>query len=606
MIYSVNNTDELKNVFAALNENDEIILSEGVFEIDFTMEITKSNVRISGQGEKTVIKGSKRVELSGDGKQKIDLAKEGITQIGEFAEGPFADYWWVHQAPKPCDTENGPSMQLYWNGEKMVNSIYPREGCIYIKEALGSIDETLPHADQRAKVEGIFIPEDLTPFDDDINNILLKGWWHHDWASQYHLVDSFDAETGVVTVKEPWHTFGYSCGVNVFSKERLGRFFVINSKHGFEKEGDWYIDRTNKIVSLIPFKGQRYVDITTCQNVFRATGVNNITVENLVITEAQKCGIFFEGCNNVTVDNVDVTNVGAWGIIVNDGDNNTVSSCNIYRTGGGGISVSGGDRNTLREANTIVKGCSISEVSWWHRESAIRVTGVGVTLRENHVFNLQSGGISYHGNKHILEHNEVDHVSLGSNDSGAIYAGMDISTRGNIIRYNYIHDLSGRMGGGSVGVYFDDGMCSAETYGNVFANIKYAAIQLGGGRNHVIHHNVFYNCEYTMTIDMRIETWLKTRIFDVVKKRLDEVPYESKIWKETYPEVSEWLSDEPTMPKYNSFTDNVIIGGNGIFAEKEVIYDYLEVDRNTYIESDYKIPTRDFLDHFTQCTKYSK
>ncbi len=49
--------------------------------------------------------------------------------------------------------------------------------------------------------------------------------------------------------------------------------------------------------------------------------------------------------------------------------------------------------------------------------------------------------IGWSGNENIIEFNEIYNVVLETNDAGAIYSGRDPSMQGNVIRYNYFHDI---------------------------------------------------------------------------------------------------------------------------------------------------------------------
>ena len=44
----------------------------------------------------------------------------------------------------------------------------------------------------------------------------------------------------------------------------------------------------------------------------------------------------------------------------------------------------------------------------------------------------------------------------------------DIGMQGNVIRYNYFHDIYGPKGHGTAAVYLDDYHCGHKVYGNVF------------------------------------------------------------------------------------------------------------------------------------------
>jgi hypothetical protein len=98
----------------------------------------------------------------------------------------------------------------------------------------------------------------------------------------------------------------------------------------------------------------------------------------------------------------------------------------------------------------------------------ISLTGVGNRAANNLIHSAPHMAIYFSGNEHVIEYNEIHHVSFESNDAGAIYAGRDWTMRGNVIRHNYLHDITGFENRGCVGVYLDDMFASAAIYGNVF------------------------------------------------------------------------------------------------------------------------------------------
>ena len=216
--------------------------------------------------------------------------------------------------------------------------------------------------------------------------------------------------------------------------------------------------------------------------------------------------------------------------------------------------------------------------------AGIEINGVGVTVKNNIIHDVVHTAIMWQGNDHLIEYNEIYNASYESNDAGAVYAGRDYTCRGTVIRYNYIHDLFGYQKKGCAGLYFDDGLCSAEVYGNTFANIVGMAIQLGGGRDFNIHHNTFFNCAAAMTFDARYFTWANN-----VKnlRHLNEVPYRSEIWKKRYPELYSILDGDPRNPTGNRFDHNTIIGGGGVYTSAlEGFADFLAHEGNRHEKSD--------------------
>ncbi|MDY4975701.1 MAG: stalk domain-containing protein, partial [Clostridia bacterium] len=177
----------------------------------------------------------------------------------------------------------------------------------------------------------------------------------------------------------------------------------------------------------------------------------------------------------------------------------------------------------------------------------------------NYVSECASIAILYYGNNHTVEYNDVSKACMETSDQGAIYSGRNWTCRGNIIRYNYIHDM--KMINTTTGmkiqaIYLDDMHSSTEVYGNVIYNV-YAATLFGGGRNNTFRNNVMIDCEEPFRMDNRGLTWADTSEDSQMMTRLKEVPYTTGIWAETYPELVNILEDDPAVPKYNTITGNV-------------------------------------------------
>ena len=577
MDFTVRNTAELIGALSAPGAK-RISVKKGSYEIGKTLYIDSNTEIVAENG--TLFSGTKRISLEGlkseGGVYRIKLSDYGIFDYGEFGLGPYKEFWKEYDIPKPHMEEFGPSLELYSGTKKMNLSRYPRKGFAYVKEVVGETVKNDPHGKPRSRAEGLFIPDDTRIFDEnDISDLLLIGYWNWDWATQRHLVDAYDKKTGVVKVNEPYHVYGYT-------GDGIGHFYALNVKSELKRPGDWYIDRKNGEIYVIPYKNQKSVDVTVVENMFEATGKSNIKISGVSVIKCRKSAYRFESCDNLTVENATVQNVGAWAVIADKCTNTTVSGFNVSKTGGGGIAVSGGDRNTLTPSNNKVIHNEITDVAYWHKmyHAGIEINGVGVTVSHNLIHDVVHSAIIWQGNDHIIEYNEIKNASYESNDAGAIYAGRDYTCRGNVIRYNYIHDLFGYQNKGCAGVYFDDGLCSAEVYGNTFANIVQMAILLGGGRDFNVHHNNFVNCTVAMTLDDRYFTWMSNA---KNLRHLDEVPYRSELWKSRYPELYTILDGDPKLPEGNRFDYNTVIGGRGVMvAEREGFAEFLGHKGNLY------------------------
>ena len=586
MKYKVASVEELKKVLEIDDGEKDISLSEGIYEIYDSVSLC-SNVKISGIKGKTILKGSKRIDLpecSGP-IVEIDLDDAGVSDVGRFGLGPYEDFWKEYDIPKPHMETEGPSLQLFYEGNILPLSRYPREGYLRIQEALGE----MPLFDKAGKFcgtkGGVFVPEDTSVFEqEECGELLLYGYWYWDWATQRHLIEHFDRETGVITVKKPWHYYGYNCDR---ADSHGGKFYVLNSKTAVTQPGDWCINRREKKIYLYPYPGQTYVDISVCENIFEAKGREKIEIRNIDFMNLRRSAVWMEKCSHIEIADVKVKNCGSWAMIADRCRDVVIRECRICNTGAGGIAVSGGDRNELCSGNILVENNEIHDIAHWMRTymPAIEANGVGITVRSNRIWDVPHFAICFQGNQHVIECNDIRNACFESNDAGVIYGGCDCSCLGNVIRYNHIYDIHGLNGEGCVSIYFDDGFCGAEVYGNVIAHNPYVGVLLGGGREIHVHDNRFFECGISLLADRRVLTWgekLRKRL----RKNLEKVDYQNESWKKAFPRLQNYLEDEPWYPKYNSFTDNTIVGGNGLLFESgEDVGEHIRVEHNRYVKT---------------------
>lgn len=557
MEYLVSNVADLREALAQKGPKT-IRLKKGTYELLRPLTLTDDTEIIGQKG--TVLCGSQRINfLPADGVVNIGLRQYGISADVEFGGGPYADFWREYDIPKPHMDDCGPGMELYFGGKKMMLTRYPEKGFLGVEKCLGTSPLGNPYAENPIFQEGIFIPKEKELFEkNDPSDLLLVGYWAFDWATQRHSIESYDASTGILRVKPPYHIYGYCAA--------WAHFYALNVSSALKKPGDWYVDRKNSVIHLIPYKNQTYVDVTVCDNLFEGENIKNVRIENIKLERCRKSAFHFEGCNNIVIENCIIQNVGAWGLIADRCTDCLFTQLHISHTGGGGIACSGGDRATLTPSGNVISHNDITNIAYWHRTylAGIEINGVGNQVCFNKIHDVPHFAIVFQGNNHLLEGNEICNACAETGDAGAVYAGRDYTCRGNVIRYNYIHDIVGFKGkgaNGAFGLYFDDCVSSAEVYGNVFANISKYAITLGGGRDFHIHNNTFCRCKYAMSFDNRGEVWLGE---EKLLKHLQEVPYQSEVWKKAYPKLCGILRDEPKKPKGNSFVGNTLIESGSV------------------------------------------
>ena len=606
MRYEVKNVNEFLDAFEKArtsSEKTQIYVKKGEYNIEKTISLP-SNVEIIGE-EGVYFYGSKRVSIKNakksDGLFKLNLKSSGIADSGRFGLGPYKEFWKNYDIPKPHMDDEGPGLEMYFGDKKMNISRYPKVGYMRIKKALGKT-EKLFQGEKNGSEEGIFIPSDVEFFKrENTDELHLIGFWNADWATQKHKIKSFDKETGIIEVVEPYHTFGYRDGT-CFTGEIGGKFYAINALTEVREPGDWYIDRANDEVYFIPYEGQEYIDIAVCEDLFKAENEKNITIKNIDISRCRRSAFKFNNCEDVHIESCCVKHVGCWGVLLDNCESSSVSHCRVNNTGGGGIACSGGDRNVLKSSKNFVCNNEIHTVACWNKtySAGVEINGVNVVVSENNIYDVPSLGIVFQGNNHIIEKNKLTNCCCESNDAGAIYAGRDYTCQGTIIRYNHLHNMKGFEDRGCVGIYFDDGMCTAEVYGNVLTNFTYVGILIGGGRNFDVHDNIFSDCKISVMFDDRLDRWASGN--KRLVEHLGDVPYRSEIWKNAYPALYNVLDDEPTLPKYNKFYNNTIIGGDGVAMTYEKIEKYFEHFDNKYINRTDKTPYIDHLEDWHYLT----
>ncbi len=128
---------------------------------------------------------------------------------------------------------------------------------------------------------------------------------------------------------------------------------------------------------------------------------------------------------------------------------------------------------------------------------------MGNRITGNHIHDLPHFGVWLHGNDHIIERNEIDHVCLDTNDAGALYMGRDFTGAGNVIRENYFHDL----GEGDLvqAVYLDD--CAGGDHRACTSSCAGRGMMIGGGRDNIVTGNAFVECQPAIHLDGRGIGW---------------------------------------------------------------------------------------------------
>jgi hypothetical protein len=282
-----------------------------------------------------------------------------------------------------------------------------------------------------------------------------------------------------------------------------------------------------------------------------------VTISGLTLEVMRGPAVVVGGGQDNCIAGCTIRNAGQ-GVILAGGKNNGVLSCDICDLESMGIRMSGGDRRTLTPAGLYAANNHIHHyaqcLKTW--QPGIQVKGVGNCVAHNRIHDAPQYAVSYQGNDHIFEFNNLYSVCLEMSDVGVIGCGTDWTFRGNVVRYNFIHHIPKRPYPGVIGVYFDNCVSSTQVFGNIFYDME-KAVLIGGGRDHIIANNIFIECETPVYLDNRGLRWDHFRPGGPMYDLLRKVNHDKPPWSLRYPKLARILDEYPQAPLGNILVNNV-------------------------------------------------
>ena len=476
-------------------------------------------------------------------------------------------------APIPDVLKGVPKPNLYVNGKEMTLARWPNlsddpEKCwTGFRKVIdhGWADTNSPNAALRVPHAGSFVYEksDRPNRWDVKKGVWLFGYWTHDWLDITVRLASWDPATKVMT-----HADKVQNGVGGGTLGRSERrFYALNVLSELDVPGEYYIDREAKLLYLYPtgeLKGAEILLATDDGPTVKAERAKGLVFDGFTVMGSAGSAFGIGSCEDCVVSDCRFTCIG--GLVLSlSGKRNLARNCEIFNVGQGGISVGGGDERTLTPGSNVVENCHIYNYAQHVRtyRPAIQLWGVGNVVRHNEMHDAPHNAMLFGGNDNVIEYNEIYRCVLETADSGALYTGRKWQTQGNVIRYNYIHDCGPKNGHimGTVGVYFDDCDCGDAVYGNVFAHMG-RAVFIGGGRDHPVENNVFYDCYNSIQMDnrgMEWKQWNTSRPSWNFEEQCENLNYKNPPWSVKYPRLANIMNDHPREPLHNPMRLNVFI-----------------------------------------------
>ncbi|HEY3369783.1 MAG TPA: right-handed parallel beta-helix repeat-containing protein [Prolixibacteraceae bacterium] len=556
--------------------------------------------------EKVILSGGKNISfdkvhpISTDAAQLI-IQNEAISQIREIdlAALGISDYG-TNQITGFRRPYVNASLELYINGSPYHIARYPNKEKILIKPedvvdpGIVSKKECYPGS--------IRLDKKKLALWSNAKDILTCGNFKYAWATDQLGVKDFDPITGVVRFADA-HMYGLGGG------EVWNQYYFFNLMEEIDDPGEYYIDHQKGKLYFYPLTQLKPTDTIMVSILEDALvtlkGASHIQFKNIRFELGRGIGIYMENTEHNKIENCTIRNMGVVGICIGKGSkpssiyrhpdaknpfypteklsgrigslhellyenttfnreggiDNGIINCKIENTGCGGISLGGGDRITLEPAENYVFNCEFTNCGRndYSYKSPINIDGVGNRIQHCQFNACPATAIYIHGNNHLIEYSLISEACNFVDDQGAIYIGRDPSEFGNIIRYNFFKNI-GHFGM-TMAVYYDDGACGTELYGNVFYRAGSRTIMLGGGSYNPIYNNIFIESELAIHLDNRLEksqqsSLPKGSMFD---SRLERVNYSQPPYAIAYPGLATYFKDNPGIPKHNDIANNVFV-----------------------------------------------
>ncbi|MBD9358406.1 right-handed parallel beta-helix repeat-containing protein [Methylomonas albis] len=449
---------------------------------------------------------------------------------------------------------NSPAFEIFINERRMHLARWPNEDWAHIKVPL----------DENTRFS---VFEKMPQFSGDLSN------------AQVHIFpgnDIYDHYTGVSTIDFVNNQINLS-SETIYKLTSGRRFYLQNLEAALDVQDEWFYDQTNNKILFIPPIGttQNNIVLSSAKNLLMINDASHIGFKNLTFRHSTGAAIRTQRSESVLFDNLEINNIAGTAIYAPENTNITISNNHIHDVGTGGILISGGDRPTLTASGNLIDNNHIDnyDAILFTYSPGVSTNGVASVITHNLIENGHGNGVFLYGNDHLIEKNEISQVCQQSDDCGAIYSGRDWTYRGNIVRYNYLHDFSGYQlktldianniiqytREGTRGIYLDDAVSGFTVFGNILVNAGSISIQLGGGRDHHIENNVIKTSTYAIYIDQRFGSYN----WDNNRDSLKTMPITSSVWLTKYPELGAPMAHD-TWPEGNSIQRNVILSTNSL------------------------------------------
>ncbi|MDV2984411.1 UNVERIFIED_CONTAM: right-handed parallel beta-helix repeat-containing protein [Methylobacteriaceae bacterium AG10] len=394
-------------------------------------------------------------------------------------------------------------------------------------------------------------------------DLWVEGFWRWDWLLETLPVAQVDPRRRRLELDAPPYE-----GIREGARMR-----VVHALGALDEAGEWWRDRESGLLLAWPSPGAAELEASLAETLIHVDGARHLRLERLRLERARGDLVTVRGGEDIEIRASDLGWAAGRAAVFEGVTGGGVSGSAIHDIGASAVRLVGGDRATLRPGGLFVRDSRFTRFSRLSRtqSSAIELDGVGAEASGNLITDAAGYAVYLRGNDHLFRRNEVARLIHGLSDTGAIYAGRDVTARGSIIEDNYVHDIRTDPGREVKGVYLDDMASGFTIRRNLFVDVQ-QPVFIGGGSDNIVTRNVFVASSPMVALDARGLTWMKPSLNEADSEfhaAFAAMPLDSPPWRMRYPKLAEALSDDPGRARNNQIIDNVVIGGGDLFAFTE-------------------------------------
>ena len=481
--YPIKTLDKARELARSI-DNPTIVLREGRYELDrsFVLNELDSNVIYKAyNNEKVIITGEKKLDNS----CYYPVTDENILSRILDSNAKAALY---EIDMKAMRIELSKELMI---GENRISgySYGKRNPIITIDDTMGQIAKW-PDVGY-APIGSFFsngtvgkTADDCTPATLTLDNDRARLWknadgayiysqWYTGWQDQSTMITEI-TKNNTITVDMPIKSGDISSGAVVS---------VYNLLEEISQNGEYYADVANDKLYFMADHTENIGLIMLYDEILDIKSSENVTFEGITFSGSRANGVRLTNCKNVVFDGCTFENIAQVTLSV-DSD---CSDCGVKNSHINNVF----NGIYLYGNNSFVENSIIENFGGECYTRAIAVNG-NAKISHNTIRNSDHMAIQFSGNNNIIEYNDISNVLKHTGDMGAIYAAQS-GISGNIIRYNYIHDiysdkqfmLSTRM------IYLDLDTSNVEIYNNVFEKTDGFGVRVADGDGNTVRSNVF-------------------------------------------------------------------------------------------------------------------